>query len=140
MNKHFVKCWDEKKGILEDWFKQEKMGFAYQVIVKKLFELVLTPDHDYVDEFNLETLRVIDDGHYQGTQLFVIAHETYQPEEQDYVVTSVSYGSCSGCDTLERIFSYDYGELPDDKQVEDLMTLALHLVQRAKYIFEKDGE
>jgi len=138
MNKHFVKCWDENKGVLEEWFSQEKMGFSYDEIVKKLFELVLTPDASYPDEFNLETLRCIDDGHYQGTQLFIIAHDGYQPEEDDYVITSVSYGSCSGCDTLESIFSYGYGELPNEEQVKDLMMLALHLVQRAKYIFRKD--
>jgi hypothetical protein len=50
---------------------------------------------------------------------------------RDYVMTDTYYGSCSGCDTLQAISSYD-DDLPNDEQVRDYMMLALHLVQKIK--------
>lgn len=83
-------------------------------------------------------MTVIDNGDYQGTQIFLIPMETYQPSVEDYVYTNTYYGSCSGCDTLQAIQSYDYNELPNEEQIKDYMTLALHLLQ--KCCFLKDGE
>lgn len=73
-----------------------------------------------------ERIHEIDDGEYQGTLLYMIAARGYQP--YDYYYVRVSYGSCSGCDTLQAI--HDYGdEPPNESQVSDYMTLALHVVQ-----------
>jgi hypothetical protein len=58
-------------------------------------------------------MTVIDDGDYQGTQIFIIPTDTYQPSVKDYVMTDTYYGSCSGCDTLQAISGYDYA-LPTD--------------------------
>ena len=73
----------------------------------------------------------IDDGDYQGTLLFIIPEACYQPST--YWSVKVSYGSCSGCDTLQRIHSYD-DETPTEQQVADYMSLALHIVQWLKEI------
>lgn len=81
------------------------------------------PDHKNVHE--------IDDGDYQGTLIYVIPSEGYQPDT--YWVTKVAYGSCSGCDTLEAIRDYEDGA-PDEKQIEDYVTLCLHLIQQMKEI------
>lgn len=83
-------------------------------------------------------MTVIDDGDYQGTQIFVIPLDTYQPNVTDYIVTNTYYGSCSGCDTLKSINSYDYDELPNEEQIEDYMQLALHLLQKCKWLYNKE--
>ena len=75
---------------------------------------------------DLERIHRIDDGDYQGTLVFVIGGKGYQLSTYWYV--KVSYGSCSGCDTLEAIREYG-GDLPKPQQVEDYMKLALHIVQ-----------
>lgn len=78
-------------------------------------------------------MTVIDNGDYQGTQIFLIPLKTYQPSVEDYVYTNTYYGSCSGCDTLEAINEYD-DDLPREDQVSDYMILALHLLQRCNYL------
>lgn len=80
-----------------------------------------TPDYDRIHEIN--------DGHYQGTLLYLIADKGYQPS--DYWYVRVSYGSCSGCDTLQAINGYS-DEPPTDEQAREYWTLALHIVQGLK--------
>ena len=127
-----VKQWGENKHKLEEYFKttkQDEYG-SYETIVKKVFEICLPKANDY-NGWDLDKMTVIDDGDYQGTQIFIIPTDTYQPSVEDYVMTDTYYGSCSGCDTLKAISSYDY-DLPTDEQVKEYMTLALHLVQKLK--------
>ena len=101
-----------------------------QAIVKKIFELCIPEANTYCG-WALDKMTVIDDGDYQGTQIFIIPEDTYQPSVGDYVMTDTYYGSCSGCDTLQRICNYEDG-FPTDGQVKEYMTLALHLVQKLK--------
>ena len=139
MNKHFVRCWEKDKHKLAEWFANTDLSWInYGKIVEKLFDLVLTPDtgYSYNSRFKTINIKTIDDGDYQGTMLFLIPEDTYQPDEFQYVVVTVDYGSCSGCDTLLRITEHSDG-LPNNQQVSDLMTIALHLVQSAKYVYEK---
>lgn len=127
-----VKQWEENKHKLEEYFKTTKQDEydSYETIVKKIFELCL-PEADNYSGWNLDRITVIDDGHYQGTQIFIIPKNVYQPSIEDYVITDTYYGSCSGCDTLQSINGYGY-DLPDDNQVKEYMTLSLHLVQKLK--------
>lgn len=101
--------------------------FTYAEIVKVVIKAV----HDGYGTPNPECIYEIDDGEYQGTLLFVIPEEGYQPWNYWYV--KVSYGSCSGCDTLMAILEGDYGDTID-KKVDSLFTLALHIVQGLKKI------
>jgi hypothetical protein len=55
----------------------------------------------------------------------------YQPD--NYWATKVYYGSCSGCDTLQHILAYSE-ESFNEQQINDLMTLSLHMLQRMKEI------
>lgn len=132
MIKEFVKKWDKYKKDLEDYFRNTKQSEydEYEKIVKLLFEKVIDRDKLF-GEYDLENMIVIDDGQYSGTRIFIIHKDSYQPDIDDYVYTHTYYGSCSGCDTLLSIFSYD-GDLPDESQVEAYMTIALHLLQRLK--------
>lgn len=133
MEKEIIKQWDNNKNILENYFRTTKQSeyCDYETIVQKIFELCVIESFDDYYRWDVENMTVVDNGDYQGTQIFIIPSETYQPSIGDYVITSVGYGSCSGCDTLQGISEYSRG-LPTEDQVKEYMTLALHLVQRAK--------
>lgn len=113
----------------------------YEDIVAKIFELCITSTTKAYDHggFNSGNMTVIDDGNYQGTQIFIIPLDTYQPSVSDYVMTHNYYGSCSGCDTLMGIHGYEDG-LPSDEQVKEYMSLALHLVQKLKWLSNNEEE
>ena len=132
MIKEFVEKWNKYKNDLEDYFrntKQEEYG-TYKDIVKVLFEKIINRDM-YYGEYDTENILVIDDGDYQGTQIFILHRNTYQPSIDEYVYTNTYYGSCSGCDTLQAIPSWD-----SESQVKDYMELALHLLQKCKFMDE----
>ena len=135
MIQEIIKKWDKNKYKLEEYFsttKQEKYG-SYEAIIQQIFELVINSDEDSYERFNINKMTVIDDGDYQGTQIFIIPKDTYQPNIDDYLITHTYYGSCSGCDVLEGIRNYSSG-LPTEQQVKEYMILALHLVQKMKRI------
>ena len=105
----------------------------YEWLVKTTFETVY---NKYVadvfhDELDCNRMTVIDDGSYQGTVLFLVPFNMLSPGPDDYLMTHVYYGSCSGCDTLERILimdiydfeKEDYTEAPNEEQVQDLLAL-----------------
>lgn len=147
MNIFFVKQWEDNKHLLKEKLSKNQDINNYSDLVIEIFKtVILVSDKDYwkyyteypkESEWNFESITIIDDGNYQGTQLFVIPKNTYQPSINDYIVTYVDYGSCSGCDTLERILSF-YGDddFYTEMQIEDFMTLALHIIQSLKFILE----
>jgi hypothetical protein len=129
----FVQRWEAKKEHIRALFTT-KHPDDYAEVVKNVI-IHLAPDPENYDPYpDPERIHEIDDGDYQGTLLFVIAAEGYQPS--DYWYVRVGYGSCSGCDTLEAIKMYS-DELPNEKAIDDYMTLALHIVQGLKKL---DGE
>lgn len=133
MIKEFTTYWEKNKGDLEKFLKttkQEKYT-SYESLVKALFEKVINPNVN--NKFDTKNILIIDDGDYQGTQIFLLHINTYQPSVSDYVYTNTYYGSCSGCDTLLAICDYDYG-YPNDNQVKDYMTLCLHLLQKCCFM------
>jgi hypothetical protein len=133
-----VNQWEENKHKLKEYFRttnQNEYG-SYKSILKKVFELCIPQSNDY-SEWDLDKMTVIDDGDYQGTLIFIVPIDCYQPSLGDYVVTNTYYGSCSGCDTLRGIrdSTDDYGNgFPNEEQVKEYMTLALHLVQKLKWL------
>lgn len=133
MIEEFTKAWFAKKDALEAAFKV-KHPDDYKEIVKGLVALVLQTDDKY-ESPDPARVHIIDDGSYQGTLVFVIGAGGYQPDKYWYV--KVSYGSCSGCDTLERIRMYE-GDTPTEQQVRDYMTLALHIVQGMKLMGDEE--
>jgi hypothetical protein len=126
MIQKFVDRFMAKQSELEAVFSK-KHPKDYGAIVKAVVEVI----GDEVGYDNPDPNRVheIDDGEYQGTLLFVIAADSYQPDK--YWFVKVGYGSCSGCDTLQGIRDYD-DDPPTPQQVKDYMTLALHVVQGLK--------
>lgn len=120
----FVASWDQRKGLL-----RAELALAhpadYGGLLQSLVRLVL---HDPENYETPEPSRIerVDFGDYQGTLVFVIGAGGYQPRL--HWAISIDYGSCSVCDTFERIGGYD-DEAPTEEQVNDYMTLALHMVQ-----------
>ena len=142
MIKDFIKAWDANKKRLSTWFeKQNQYELSYQAILEALIREVINPfmeaTGDY--EWDVDKLHRIDDGDYQGCEIFIVPKTTYQPAPYDYFITYQYYGSCSGCDLLEGIRSYDNGT-PNKEQVKEYMTLALHLLQRCKYLVSYEEE
>lgn len=137
--------WVENEKHLEEVIRNStdhnhwNYGNLVELIVKELFNYAnesksyipfpvwATEEGDIVE---------IDHGDYQGTLLFLIHEDTYQPDSHQYLIGSVWYGSCSCCDTLQGIQSEgSYDELPTDKQVQDYMTLCRHIVTSFKKPF-----
>ena len=138
MVKEFCLAWEKNKGKLEEYFRTTEQGEynGYEDLVKLLFDIVINPSmEDNYYWFDTKNILVIDDGDYQGTQVFVLHRDKYQPNVEDYVYTNAYYGSCSYCDTLQGIHGYESG-LPDEQQVEDYMSLCLHLLQRCNFMID----
>jgi len=125
----FVTRFDAKREELRAQFKACRPD-NYAALVRTVVEAI---QGEYGSEQSLDPERIheIDDGDYQGTLLFVIAAQGYQPST--YYAAAVSYGSCSGCDTLQSIGEYSE-EPPTDAQANEYLTLALHVVQNLKEV------
>ena len=125
MIEKFTKAWFANLHEMRKKFT-EKHPENYKEIVKSVIEILKDDDYDSPDP---ERIHEIDDGDYQGTLVYVIGGNGYQPNNYWYV--KVGYGSCSGCDTLEGIRNYD-SDAPRNEQVDEYMTLALHIIQGLK--------
>ena len=126
MIQEFVDKFMAEKDKLAQIFR-EKRPEDYKELVAAVISVIGGDDEYELPDKN--RIHQIDDGDYQGTLVFVIAARGYQPS--DYWYVKVWYGSCSGCDTLQGISGYS-DDPPTDEQINDYMTLALHVVQRLK--------
>ena len=129
MLKYCKDKWYENKDKLEEAIRNDEglNDCNYKRLVEMIVEYILNPSNGDSDEFDKDAITVIDNGDYQGTQLFMIPRNTYQPSAEDYILTYTYYGSCSGCDTLQAIQCWHEGKL-DEQQVKDFMTLCKDLV------------
>jgi hypothetical protein len=125
MIKEFVELYMARKGDLELMFK-DKHPETYKELVVNVVRMLKTDDYNTISS---ELVHEIDDGDYQGTLVYVIGSEGYQPA--DYWYVKVGYGSCSGCDTLQAISNYS-DEPPTEQQIKEYMTLCLHIIQGLK--------
>ena len=103
----------------------------YEDLVKLTFETIYNTavtGFDY--KLGLEHITVVDDGVYQGTLLFLIPFDTYQPNEHEYIMTYVGYGSCSGCDALQAVQGWGK-EKPTGEQLDGFMDICRDLICNA---------
>lgn len=134
MIKEFIAQWWMYHQNMEQYFKSipKIHTLDYKDIVKALVENVLNCG---VGEewYKISTdIHVIDDGYYQGTQIFFVHNDTYQPCVGDYFFTHNYYGTCSGYDTLLSIID-EYNPKPaTDEQVKQLMKLAFDMLRNFK--------
>lgn len=143
MINNFIEAWDKNKNKLREYLRTHSQTeySNYFDLVKILFDIIINPYlEEYESKFDTdkEKIQVIDDGDYQGTLIFILHRNTYQPDISEYIYTYVNYGSCSGCDTLLRIQSENFYrddsyEYSTDLQINDYMTLFLHLLQHCNY-------
>lgn len=133
MIKYCVQKWNKNKDKLEAAIRKdvELNGCNYSYLVELIVKYILNDEENgYIDTWNHKRITVIDDGDYQGTEIFLIPSGSYQPGPDNYLMTYVYYGSCSGCDTLMSIQDYyEDDKVPTESQVKDYMTLCLHLIQ-----------
>lgn len=134
MIQEFVDRFMENKDALRAKFEADFPG-EYKDIVKAVVEIITSKEYTAHD-IDPKRIHEIDDGDYQGTLVYVIAEKGYQPS--DYYYVKVSYGSCSGCDTLQHIESEHYFATDKKESIDDLMTLALHIVQGLKKMGEEE--
>lgn len=134
----FIDAWCIHKDKLKKYFETTPMSEydSYEKLVKLVFEMVVNPEQQGTYNFNTKKIKVIDDGGYCGTQIFILHGDTYEPDVTDYVYTNTYYGSCSGCDTLLSLLSFDYNTLPNEKQVNGFMMLCLHLLEKCNYLID----
>lgn len=140
MIEEFSKRWFERKHMVREEF-EKALPDNYTDIVAAV--VTMLHDEDQYNSIDPTRIHEIDDGDYQGTLVYVIGASGYQPSTYWYV--KVYYGSCSGCDTLQDILSGNYGHETDeeakewkDHAIDQLMTLALHIVQGLKQMGEDD--
>lgn len=107
----------------------------YKDVVKLAFDTIYNNGEDisnlvypYCEGLDCDHITVVDNGDYQGTQLFLIPFKTYQPPEYAYLMTHVGYGSCSGCDTLQSILQ---GYSTHEQKISSLLHLCRDLVVNA---------
>lgn len=121
MIKKFVQEFEDKKEVFKELYSK-KHPEAYKDIIVNVAAILDT-------DMDATRIHEINDGEYEGTLLYVIAEKRYTPSVYWYV--KVAYGSCSGCDTLQDIRGRGH-EAPTQQQIDDYMTLTLHIVQGLK--------
>ena len=136
MIKYCIEKWDKNKDLLRNALNDNKLlnhvlnknddpleYLEYKDLVKLTVMFILNDENEW-DE---NKIKEIDDGDYQGTLLYLIPEDTYQPNSSEYLMTFVEYGSCSGCDTLQGIQCF-LGVRSRDKSIDDLMNLCKDLI------------
>lgn len=130
--------WAENEGKLKKVIENSTNhhDWSYGDLVKMIVRFILNPvSYDEYYEWS-EHIAEIDDGDCQGTLLYLIHRDDYQPDSYEYLITYVDYGSCCGCDTLQSIqYESDNDGLPMKEQVKDYMALCRDIVTHMKCPF-----
>ena len=135
MIKYALKKWDKNKDVLRNAIQQtekdKRCTWDYEEIVKLVCRYIFNENVSREEPMiNVDGITMIDNGDYQGTLLFMMPFDTYQPMEYEYLMTYVGYGSCSGCDTLQRIQLDEmyYNVNSTDDLIDSYMALCKDLV------------
>lgn len=131
MNKTIIANWQANKALIRNAIKDEPPG-NYEALVNLVVKHVGRLDSFKSLDYN--NIVTIDHGHYQGTLLFIIPEDTYQPD--NYWFVKVSYGSCSVCDTFESVRERD----DEDLKLNGFMSMALHIAQGLKRLEGVDSD
>lgn len=128
MIKYCYEKWDKNKNVLEGTLRglpSDKLNDCdYDYLLKLTINCILNDGVMGYPRWNTDRITTIDDGDYQGTFLFLIPEDTYQPSAHEYLMTYIYYGSCSGCDTLQHIQSRWYNDEPvPEEAITEFMAL-----------------
>lgn len=137
MIKYCLQKWEENKDRLEQSLRTrtDLNDCCYMDLVKLVVHDILNGGETEFSYnkvlWDTDKITEIDNGDYQGTLLYLIPSDTYQPSEYDYLMTYVDYGSCCGCDTLQHI-QYVFGAYDNhyltDEQIPMFMKLCKDLI------------
>ena len=122
--------WDANREKLEDVLRGDTQlnKCDYKYLLALVVENILNPGlTTFENGWDSNHITVVDDGDYQGTLMFLIPRNIYQPSEYEYLLTYVNYGSCSVCDTLLSIQGWDNSP-PTEQQLKDYMALCKDLL------------
>ena len=132
-----IEQWDLNNHNLKQYFEstEQREYCDYKEILSLIFELVVEKvDKDGVSfTIQKENIRTIDDGEYEGTIIYIIPIDRPFIDVSDYLITDNYYCSCSGCDALLSISDCE-SKKPNEIQVKEYMTIALHLVQKLRWM------
>ena len=131
MIKFCKEMWDKNQDTLKEALKNDFTlnECEYVDLLRLVVKHVLNNNNAGI-KWSPDKITQIDNGDYQGTLLFLIPQDTYQPGEYEYLMTYVGYGSCSGCDTLLGIQDWKSNIPPTEQQLKDYMSLCRDLVVR----------
>ena len=129
MIQEFVDAFMKNKEKCRNLLK-EKHPDNYQDIVRIVLETINEKEDTLYGKPNSFRIHEIDDSEYQGVLLFIIPENTPQPV--NYWAVKVLYGSCSASDALQNIKDSCSAKTPTEEQLDDYMSLALHIVQGLK--------
>lgn len=129
MLKYCIDKWNQNKDTLKKALMEDDTlnTCNYLHLVEMVVEHILNCGCEIDMRFDVENITPIDNGEYQGCQIFAIPKRTYQPAPEDYLFAFQYYGSCSGCDTLLSIQDYRDG-LITENQLNDFMSLCKDIV------------
>ena len=122
--------WDTNKGKLRDLLAErtDLNTCEYEDLVELAFETIYNTAVTGLDrKLDLANITVVDNGDYQGTLVFLIPFDTYQPSEHEYIMTFIGYGSCSGCDVLQAVQGWGK-EKPTEEQLDGFMDICRDLI------------
>ncbi len=106
-----LRKWDEnREKLVQELWKDREGGYTYRELLRKVVSAVLNEGEKEEDRYSPDKITEIDNGDYQGTLLFLIPEDTYQPGEYDYLMTYINYGSCGLCDVLIHYNDMEYEE------------------------------
>ena len=130
MLKIMKELWDKNQDKLREELssRDDLNECTYKDLVKITFDKIYNDD-SRLDNGNLwlDRIHEIDDGDYQGTLIYLIPFDAYQPGPGDYLMTFSWYGSCSGCDALQAVQDYGHEKLTE-QQVKDFMSICKDLI------------
>ena len=133
MIKYALKKWDENKDVLRNAIQQtekdKRCAWDYEEIVKLVCRYIFNENVSREEPMiNVDGITMIDNGDYQGTLLFMLPFDAYQPAEYEYLMTYVGYGSCSGCDTLQCIQADDEDDETEKEMVDSYLGICKDIV------------
>jgi hypothetical protein len=120
MLKYCYEKWNKNKDKLEAALRKTDISrVEYRDLLVLTVKNILNDEDDYVGPtWSTKGITEINDGDYQGTLLYLIPEDTYQPSEYEYLMTYIGYGSCSCCDLLQSIQPDSFEEIDDDDIAE----------------------
>ena len=119
MIKYCVENWEKNKEKLREAFENNDIYSDYQRFSQLVIENIFPEWRGHVVDVHYLGDR------YSGDVIFFI-HSHY---DDHCYLSQLYYGSCTVCDTLQRA----------DGNINDLMTVALHLVQGMKEPFDVEN-